>query len=217
MRTVPAGPATGRGPLQRAWPVEDWTALITGRLDGCVQNDDGSWLVEEFKSAYLPGAGSVLDSHQRQLRIYCHLWRRMGNPPVSGSLVYVDLATGEEFAVAVPAMKRPWSGNCARGCDELLAIWRAEAKIREQKAAAAAAMPFPHTIPRPGQQQMMDAIGKSLKSGRTFDDRSAHRVGQDCGEPLSGADARAGDGAAGGVSDAEDPATKDGGGAFSAH
>jgi len=57
--------------LQDRWPVEDWTALVTGRLDGCVQNDDGSWLVEEFKSAYLPGAGSVLESHQRQLRIYC--------------------------------------------------------------------------------------------------------------------------------------------------
>src|SRR5580658_3116317 len=152
--------------LQDRWQVEDWTALITGRLDGCVQNNDGSWLVEEFKSAYLPGSGSVLDSHQRQLRIYCLMWRRMGNSPVAGSLIYVDLATGEEFAVPVPCHEVALERELQSRLRELLAIWRAEIKIREQKAAAAAAMPFPHASPRPGQQQMIDAVAKSLHAGQ---------------------------------------------------
>ena len=151
--------------LQERWPVEDWTAMITGRLDGCVQNADGSWLVEEFKSAYLPGSGSVLESHERQLRIYCHLWRRMGNSPVGGSLIYVDLATGEEFAVAVPCPEDALERELQSRLRELLAIWRAEVKIREQKAAATASMPFPHASPRPCQQQMMDAVGQSLHAG----------------------------------------------------
>ncbi len=151
--------------LQDRWTVEDWTALITGRLDGCVQNDDGSWLVEEFKSSYLPGSASVLDSHQRQLQIYCHLWRRMGNSPVTGSLIYVDLATGEEFAVAVPYDENVMERELRSRLSELLAVWRAEAKIRAQKAAAAAAMPFPHAQLRPGQQEIIDAVGQSLKSG----------------------------------------------------
>jgi DNA excision repair protein ERCC-2 len=151
--------------LQERWPVEDWTALITGRLDGCVQNDDGSWLVEEFKSAYLPGSGSVLESHQRQLRIYCHLWRRKGNSPVAGSLIYVDLATGEEFAVPVPCEEEAMERELQSRLREMLAVWRAEVKGREQKAAAAATMPFPHASPRPGQQQMIDAVRQSLHSG----------------------------------------------------
>ena len=151
--------------VQERWPVEDWTAWVTGRMDGCVQNSDGSWLVEEFKSAYLPGFGQVVDSHQRQLRIYCHLWGRMGNRPVAGSLVYVDLATGEEFAVASPCNEEVMERELRSRLHELLAGWRAEAKIREQKAAAADAMPFPHANLRPGQQQMMDAIGLSLKTG----------------------------------------------------
>ena len=151
--------------LQERWPVEDWTALITGRLDGCVQNADGSWLVEEFKSAYLPGSGSVLESHERQLRIYCHLWRRMGNAPVAGSLIYVDLASGEEFAVAVPCPDEPMERELQSRLRELLAMWRAEIKIREQKAAAASTMPFPHNHPRPCQQQMMDAVGQTLQAG----------------------------------------------------
>jgi DNA excision repair protein ERCC-2 len=151
--------------LQDRWPVEDWTALITGRLDGCVQNADDGWLVEEFKSSYLPGSGSVMESHQRQLEIYCHLWRRMGNFPVAGSLVYVDLASGEEFAVAVPCDEGGLERQIKSRLNELLAIWRAEVKIREQKAAAAATMPFPHANPRPGQKQMMDAVGRSLNCG----------------------------------------------------
>jgi DNA excision repair protein ERCC-2 len=151
--------------LQDRWPVEDWTALVTGRLDGCVQNDDGSWLVEEFKSAYLPGAGSVLESHQRQLRIYCLMWRRMGHSPVAGSLIYVDLATGEEFAVPTPCDDDALERELQSRLRQLLAVWRAEAKIRERKAAAAAAMPFPHASPRPGQQQMIAAVGRSLGAG----------------------------------------------------
>jgi DNA excision repair protein ERCC-2 len=151
--------------LQERWPVEDWTALVTGRLDGCVQHDDGGWLVEEFKSAYLPGSGSVLDSHQRQLRIYCHLWRRMGHSPVAGSLIYVDLANGDEFALAVPCPEDVLERELQSRLRELLAVWRAELKIQEQKATATANMPFPHASPRPCQQQMMDAVGQSLHSG----------------------------------------------------
>ncbi|MGA2748079.1 MAG: ATP-dependent DNA helicase [Verrucomicrobiota bacterium] len=151
--------------LQDRWPVEDWTALITGRLDGCVPIDQGGWLVEEFKSAYLPGSTGMLDAHQRQLLIYCLLWRRRGNAPVSGALVYVDLATGEETSIPVDydeaGVERDVRGRLAR----LLALWRAEAKIREQKAVAARAMPFPHNHLRPGQQIMIDSVRRALAAG----------------------------------------------------
>jgi hypothetical protein len=151
--------------LQDRWPVEDWTALITGRLDGCVQNDDGSWLVEEFKSSYLPGSGSVMESHQRQLQIYCALWRRMGHSPVAGSLVYVDLATGAEFAVAVPCLEDALERELQSRLRELLAVWRAEVKIREQKSAAAAAMPFPYDNPRPGRAKLRPAFTRRSCTG----------------------------------------------------
>jgi Rad3-related DNA helicase len=151
--------------LQDRWKVEDWTALITGRLDGCVQDEQGRWLVEEIKSAYLPGGGSVLDRHRRQLEIYCHLWRRMGNEPVTGALVYVDLATGEEFRVAVPYAEEEMERHIAARLAELLAIGRAELKSREKKAAAAAVMPFPHPNLRPGQPQIIAAVAKTLQAG----------------------------------------------------
>jgi DNA excision repair protein ERCC-2 len=156
--------------LQSRWPVEDWTALITGRLDGCVQDPAGSWLIEEFKSAYLPSADArradaAFDRHQRQLLLYCHLWRRLGHAPVSGSLVYLDLATAEEFSVAVPYDEAALDAELRRRLAQLLAIWKAEAKLRQQKAAAARALPFPHDQARPGQKIMIDAVRQTLDAG----------------------------------------------------
>jgi DNA excision repair protein ERCC-2 len=151
--------------LQHRWPVEDWTALITGRLDGCVPNEGGGWLVEEFKSAYLPGTGGVMERHKLQLLIYCHLWGRMGNSPVSGALIYVDLATGSEFCVRVDYDAAAIERRVQTRLRGLLGAWRAEAKIREQKALAGRAMPFPHEEARPGQKLMIDAVRQTLETG----------------------------------------------------
>ena len=157
-------------PLRARWPVEDWTALISGRLDGCAPQAAGGWLIEEFKSGYLPAsdprrAGGGFESHQRQLLIYCHLWRRLGHSPVSGSLVYVDLATAEELPVPVAYDEDSLERRLHARLRELLALWRNEAQARRRKAAAAAAMPFPHDAPRPGQQLMIDAVRQALETG----------------------------------------------------
>jgi len=151
--------------LQHSWQVEDWTAMVTGRLDGCAPRDEGGWLVEEFKSAYLPGSGSVMERHKAQLLMYCHLWTRLGNSPVAGTLIYVDLASSEEFRVSVDydeeAMERRIQGRLYA----LLATWKAEAKSREQKSIAARSLPFPHEQARPGQRIMIDAVRDTLETG----------------------------------------------------
>lgn len=159
--------------LQARRTVGDWTAQITGRLDGCVPDGKGGWLIEEFKSAYFPAQESrrtsaSFERHQRQLLIYCHLWRQLGNSPVSGLLIYVDLAGGGETPVAVaydePAIEREMQQRLAR----LLAIWMAGEKAREKKAAVAVSLPFPHEAPRPGQKVMIDAVRQALASGENL-------------------------------------------------
>lgn len=159
-------------PVQSRWTVGEWTALVTGRLDGCVPVEDG-WLVEEFKSAYLPSndlprGDGAFERHQRQLLLYCHLWRRHGHGPVAGALVYVDLASGAEKAVTVPYDEPAIERELARRLSKLLAVWQAELKIRRRKAAAALAMPFPHQNPRPGQQKMADAVRQALAAGENL-------------------------------------------------
>src|SRR5678816_1193426 len=79
--------------LQARIPVEDWTAVLTGRLDGCLERQGGHWLIEEFKSANLSvdgirPSGYGFERDRRQLEGYCYLWKRLGHSQVSGALVY---------------------------------------------------------------------------------------------------------------------------------
>ena len=156
--------------VQTRWPVEDWTAIVTGRLDGCAQNAEGAWLIEEFKSTYVPTCeirrtGGTFERHQRQLLVYCALWARLGHTPISGSLVYVDLASGGETAIAIACEPAEIEKDLTRRLERALAFWRAEAAARAKKAQAAAAMPFPHAAPRPGQKVMIDGVRAALSAG----------------------------------------------------
>lgn len=155
--------------LQARIPVEDWTAVLTGRLDGCVERSAGQWLIEEFKSTHLPSEGLRLsgygiDRDRRQLVGYCYLWRRLGHPHVAGALVYVDIATGEEISLAVPYEEEQFDRDVEARLHRFLRIWRGQLAARRRKAEAARRLPFPHAAPRPIQQRVMDAVGQAVRS-----------------------------------------------------
>jgi DNA excision repair protein ERCC-2 len=153
--------------------VDGWTAVVTGRLDGCVQQASGAWLIEEFKSAYLPDretrrAGAAFERHQCQLLTYCDLWRRLGHDPVGGALVYVDLATGEEAVVPVAYEPAEQERDLERRLRSLVGRWEGERAARGRKAEAGAKLPFPHAAPRPGQEPMMAAVRRALDAGENL-------------------------------------------------
>src|SRR6266498_3734188 len=145
--------------LQARVPVEDWTAVLTGRLDGCIEREAGHWLIEEFKSTDLPSegirpSGYAFERDRRQLLAYCYLWKRLGHPRVSAALVYVDIGTGEEISISVSYETESVDRDIERRLAQLLRIWKAQAAARARKARAAGRLPFPHTAPRPLQEKM---------------------------------------------------------------
>lgn len=154
--------------LQARVPVEGWTAIVTGRLDGCIERAPGHWHIEEFKSANLSiegvrPSGYAFERDRRQLLAYCFLWRRLGHVgKVSGSLVYVDLESGEEVSIAVPYDEQA-DRDIERRLSAVLAIWRAQEASRRRKAAAAARLPFPHTAPRPIQEKLIHAVRTAVR------------------------------------------------------
>ncbi|HEV8118707.1 MAG TPA: ATP-dependent DNA helicase, partial [Thermoanaerobaculia bacterium] len=159
--------------LQARIPVEDWTAILTGRLDGCMEREAGHWLIEEFKSTDLPSegirpSGYAFERDRRQLLAYCYLWRRLGHARLSAALVYVDIGTGEEVSIAVPYDDDAADRDVERRLTALLRIWRAQAAIRARKAKAAERLPFPHTAPRPIQEKLMEAVGRAVTSGENL-------------------------------------------------
>ena len=154
--------------LEARIPVESWTAVLTGRLDGCVEREPGRWLIEELKSTNLSvdgvrPSGYAYERDRRQLLAYCYLWRRLGHGPVGGSLVYVDIETGEEVALEV-SFDEDAEREVERRLARSLAIWRAEKIARKRKAAAAERLPFPHTAPRPIQEKLMDAVRIAVRN-----------------------------------------------------
>jgi DNA excision repair protein ERCC-2 len=156
--------------LQARVPIEDWTAVVTGRLDGCVERSAGLWLIEEFKSTNLSvegvrPAGYAFERDRRQLLGYCYLWQRLGHGRVSGALVYVDIETSEEIAIEVPFDEDQGDRQVEARLHRFLAIWKARETDRRRKAKAAERMPFPHTAPRPIQEKLMEAVRISLAQG----------------------------------------------------
>ena len=155
--------------LQARIPVGDWTATLTGRLDGCVERAEGSWLIEEFKSTHLSAEGFRLSGYgierdRRQLLGYCYLWRRLGHPHVSGALVYVDIASDEEVSLAVAYDEEAFDRQIEARLHRVLSIWKAQLAARRLKAEAARHLPFPHSAPRPVQEPFMRAVDRAVRS-----------------------------------------------------
>ena len=158
--------------LEARIPVEDWTAVLTGRLDGCVEREPGHWLIEELKSTNLAvdgvrPSGYAFERDRRQLLGYCYLWRRLGHGRVSGAVVYVDIETGEEISLHVP-FDDEVEREVERRLSRALAIWKAQRVVRQRKAQAAQRLPFPHTAPRPIQEKIMEAVRTALKNGENL-------------------------------------------------
>ena len=158
--------------LEARIPVEDWTAVLTGRLDGCIEREGGHWLIEELKSTNLAvdgvrPSGYAFERDRRQLLGYCYLWRRLGHGHVAGALVYVDIETGEEISLHVP-FDDEVEREVERRLERALAIWRAQKVGRLRKAQAAQRLPFPHTAPRPIQEKIMDAVRTAVQNGENL-------------------------------------------------
>lgn len=155
--------------LQARLPVGDWTAVLTGRLDGCLEREPGLWLIEEFKSLNLAAdgvrtTGYAFERDRRQLLAYCFLWRRLGHVRVAGSLVYVDIETGEEVEIEIP-YDEEIEHEVERRLAVLLEWWKARAAERREKARLADALPFPHHAPRPIQREIIDAVTTAVRQG----------------------------------------------------
>jgi DNA excision repair protein ERCC-2 len=158
--------------LEARVPVEDWTAIFSGRLDGCIERTPGQWLIEELKSTNLSvdgirPSGYAFERDRRQLYGYCYLWRRLGHAGVGGALVYVDIETGEELSLDVP-FEEDTEREIEKRLARALGIWRAMQVTRRRKAAAAGSLPFPHSAPRPIQEKLIEAIRAAVRGGENL-------------------------------------------------
>lgn len=148
--------------------VDDFTATITGRIDGVIRTDDadGPLTIEEVKSVLDP-AVTDLASAQLQVRAYTLALLRAGHTGALHPFV-VQISAWDDRERSVPVLF-----DAADTQVRLAALVRqviATAQDQDRRARARAqwadGMQFPHHEIREGQQMLVDAIDDALAEGR---------------------------------------------------
>ena len=168
LETVP-GYAVERG-VRLTFPVDDFTAVLEGRLDGRFEAD-GRVVVDEVKSlhfaedlARLPGSAR-LARFEAQLRWYMLAVARAEGRPVSGRLVLADIESGETRLHPVELDEPEVLADLARRVRFLLDEFFAAHALAEAKRAEAETLAFPFDAYRPGQREMAAAAARAAAAG----------------------------------------------------
>ncbi len=156
--------------VRLTFPVDDFTAVLEGRLDGRWE-DAGRVIVDEVKSlhfaedlARLPGSAR-LERFQLQLRWYMHAVAAAEGRAVAGRLILADIETGATKILDVAHDPEKTLPDLVRRTRLLLDAFLEERALAEAKAAEAATLVFPHETYRPGQREMASAAARAAAQG----------------------------------------------------
>lgn len=157
--------------VRLAFPVDGFTAILEGRLDGRFEDADGTVVVDEVKSVHfaeeLPRLlGSPrLDRFACQLRWYLLAVARAEGRPVRGRLVLADIETGDTRLVPVPFDAEEVEADLVARVRAVLADFFGELALADAKAAEADDLVFPFGRFRPGQREMAAAVSRAVRQG----------------------------------------------------
>mgnify|MGYP001065751232 CR=1 FL=1 len=157
--------------VRLSFPVDGFTAILEGRLDGRFEDVDGTVVVDEVKSVHfaeeLPRLlGSPrLDRFARQLQWYLLAVSRTEGRPVRGRLVLADIETGETRLVAVTLDTEEVEADLVERVRGALAAFFGELALAEAKASEADDLVFPFGRFRPGQREMAAAVARAARQG----------------------------------------------------
>jgi DNA excision repair protein ERCC-2 len=156
--------------IRLVYAVDDFTAVLEGRLDGRFERD-GRVIVDEVKSlhfsedlAKLPGSPR-LERFQLQLRWYMQAVSEAEGRPVHGRLVLADIETGATKLLDVSHEPEKTLEDLVHRTRVLLDAFLEEQALAEAKAAEAATLVFPHARFRPGQREMAAAVARAAAQG----------------------------------------------------
>jgi DNA excision repair protein ERCC-2 len=154
--------------LRGEFETPDFRAVVTGRLDGAVETENGLWLLEEFKTCSFTSEGRAAyppereERARRQLAVYCLLWERAQRGRVRASLVWVDGAAAREESRPVLYRREETERQVLGWLRSKFGRLEALRRQREERARAAGRLRFPHENPRPIQDKLMEAITRAV-------------------------------------------------------
>jgi DNA excision repair protein ERCC-2 len=158
--------------LSAEFETPDFRAVLTGRIDGALEIESGTWLVEEYKTCpfTVDGKASFPPDRERrarrQLAAYCLLWEKAGLGSARGAIVLIDGAGRFEEKRALALRPSETEAELLDLFEARIARLEGEMRERRRKAALADALPFPFDAPRPIQVALMDSIRGAVSRSR---------------------------------------------------
>ncbi|HEX9671386.1 MAG TPA: DEAD/DEAH box helicase, partial [Thermoanaerobaculia bacterium] len=150
-----------------SFPHRGWEVTVSGRIDGLRREPDGTLVVEEIKSvrrgAALPPAQREM--YQRQALLYAWIVAQCEEAPVRAELVLISIGSDEVEREELAADPRGLENAVHRRINALIAAYEAEAEAAAARRAAAGRLAFPYRELRPGQEEILAAVGTALANG----------------------------------------------------
>ena len=150
-----------------SFPHRGWEVTVSGRIDGLRREPDGTLVVEEIKSvrrgAALPPAQREM--YQRQALLYAWIVAQCEEAPVRAELVLISIGSDEVEREELAADPRGLEHAVHRRINALIAAYEAEAEAAAARRAAAGRLAFPYRELRPGQEEILAAVGTALANG----------------------------------------------------
>lgn len=149
-----------------------YRAIVSGRADGIVEGEAGSWLIEEYKTCSFTAGGMPVFPPEReararrQLLVYGALWEKAGRGRVRTALVLVDAAGRFEEARTVAFRAAEVEAEISAVLDSKFDRLERVREKKRAKAEAAGTIRFPFAERRPIQREMMEAIDHAAAEGR---------------------------------------------------
>jgi len=156
--------------VRLSFPVDDFTAVLDGRLDGRFE-EQGRVVVDEVKSLHFAAdlgklAGSPrLARFETQLRWYLLAVARSEGRDVTGRLVLADIETGATRIQSVAFDPAAVLADLTERVRWLLSEVHAAHALSDAKRAEARTLPFPFDDYRPGQLAMAAEVARAAATG----------------------------------------------------
>ncbi|MEA2694049.1 MAG: excision repair protein [Acidobacteriota bacterium] len=156
--------------VSHSFPHRGWTVTVAGRIDGLRREPDGALVVEEIKSVRRGGAlmPPVREMYQRQALLYA--WMLAALPEYAEQEIRAELvliAIGSDEIEREPLRSDPRALDAAvrRRLNLLIHVYEADREAAGARRAAAERLAFPYRETRPGQEDILAAVGTAVENG----------------------------------------------------
>lgn len=153
--------------LRHTFTHRGWAVTLTGRADGLRRDAGGALVVEEIKSVRRGAqlANATRELYARQARLYAWMLTASEGVEVRAELVLIEIGgegvEREELPLDLAALELA----IRQRLNSILGGFERAERARADRHAAAGELRFPYRTLRPGQEEIVAAVTRTMEQG----------------------------------------------------